>query len=191
MESVQFNWLDYTLIGLVLLSTVGGAVRGLIKEILPLVSLVLGLVVAYYVSPHLQPYALEWWDSDTVAYIFCFIIVFVLAWVLLGLLGGLLYRLVKASAAGSLDKLFGLVLGLARGVAVAVLIVLAMLAFLPPDHDSLQQSVLAPKALYIGQVAIALMPEEAKEELGRRYEELKEKSEDLRRGVKVLHPESV
>ena len=191
MESVQLNWLDYTLIGLILLSTVGGALRGLIKEILPIVSLVLGLVVAYKLSPQLQPYALEWWDSDTVAYIFCFIIVFVLAWMLLGLLGGLLYRLVKASAAGSLDKLFGMALGLVRGVAVSVLLVVAMLAFLPPDHDALQGSVLVPKALYIGQVAVALMPEDAKEELGRRYDELLEKSEDLRRGVKVIHPESV
>jgi membrane protein required for colicin V production len=191
MESVQLNWLDYMLIGLVLLSTVGGAVRGLIKEILPIVSLVLGLVVAYKLSPQLQPYALEWWEGDTVAYIFCFIIVFVLAWVLLGLLGGLLYRLVKASAAGSLDKLFGMVLGLVRGVAVAVLIVVAMLAFLPPDHASLQESMLAPKFLYIGQVAVALMPEDAKEELRSRYDELMEKSENLRRGVKVLHPESV
>lgn len=191
MESVQLNWLDYTIIGLVLLSTVGGGIRGLIKEILPIVSLVLGLVVAYKASPQLQPYALEWWESDTVAYIFCFILVFVLAWILLGLLGGLLYRLVKASAAGSLDKLFGMVLGLVRGVAVAVLIVVAMLAFLPPDHDSLQGSVLAPKALYVGQVAVALMPDEAKAELKRRYEELKERSDDLRRGTRVLHPESI
>lgn len=191
MESVQLNWLDYIIIGLVLLSAVGGAVRGLLKEVLPLVSLVLGLLVAYKVSPGLQPYVLEWWENDTMAYVFCFVVSFVLAWILLGLLGGLLYKLVKASAAGPLDKLLGLILGLVRGVAVVVIVVLVMLAFLPPEHDALQGSVLAPKVLYIGKLAVSLMPEEAKQELMERYEELKEKSSDLRRGGRVLHPDSI
>lgn len=191
MESVHVNWLDYVLIGLVLLSITGGAIRGLLKEVLPLVSLALGLLIAYKLSPQLRPFVLEWWDSETMAYVFCFVVIFIAAWVILGIASGLLYKLVKATAARPLDRLFGAVLGLIRGLAVAVVIVVAMLAFLPPKSATLQESVLVPAFLYVGQVAVSLMPEDAKEELQRRYEELKEKSGTIRRGAQRIHPDSV
>ncbi len=191
MESVQLNWLDYTIIGVVLLSTLGGALRGLLKEVLPLVSLVLGLLIAYRVSPELQPYACEWLRNDTMAYIFCFVVAFALSWIILGLLSGLLYKLVKATAAGPLDKLLGAMLGVVRGVVVAVIFVVALLAFLPPGHSSLQGSYLATTTLFVGRLAMSLMPDDAREELERRYDELKEKAGPLRRGDRGVHPDSV
>ena len=191
MESLQLNWLDYVIIGIVLLSTIGGALRGLLKEVLPLVSLVLGLLIAYRVSPSLHPYADEWLRNDTMAYVFCFVLVFALAWIALGLLSGLLYKLVKATAAGPLDKLFGAVLGIVRGVVVAVIIVVAVLAFLPPGHSALQDSSLAPSTLYIGQLAWSIMPDDARAELERRYEKLKEKADALRRGHGRIDPNSI
>ena len=191
MESLHMNWLDYTLIGLVLLSTVGGAIRGFLKEVLPLVSLVLGLFIAYRVSPELQSYVLHWWANDTMAYVFCFVVVFVLAWILLSLLSGLLYKLVKTSAAGHLDRLLGGFLGLVRGVVVAVLIAVSILAFLPPDHAALRGSALAPSALYIGRLAVSLMPEEQREELERRYEDLLGKTRHPRGVPRSAHPNSV
>ncbi len=188
---VQLNWLDYTLIAIILLSTIGGAIRGLLKEVLPLVSLALGLLIAYRVSPTLQPHVLEWWGNETMAYVFCFVLSFALAWMLLSLLSGLLYRMVKGSAAGPLDKLFGAILGVVRGVAVAVIIVVAVVAFLPPSHSALRGSALAPKALYIGRLAVSLMPEDVKEEIERRYEELKERPLRFRRDSEGPHPNSV
>jgi membrane protein required for colicin V production len=191
MESIHLNWLDYVLVGLVLISTIGGAVRGLLKEVLPLVSLALGLLIAYRLGPELRPYVLDWWDNETMAYVFCFVVVFIAAWIALGIVSGLLYKLVRATAAGPLDKLFGAALGLIRGVAVAVVVVVAVLAFLPPRSPALRESALAPAFLYIGQVAMSLMPEDAREELQRRYDEMKEGSGEIRRRVRRIHPDSI
>jgi membrane protein required for colicin V production len=192
MESIQLNWLDYTIIFLVLLSTVSGAIRGLIKETLPIVSLGVALLLSYRLGPELQPYVLDWLKNETAAYVFAFVMVFLIAWILFGLLGGLLMKLVKATAAGPVDKLLGAILGVVRGVAVAVILVVALLAFMPRDSATLRDSVLAPKTLAVGQLAIRLMPEDIKEDLRDRYEDLKNKAgERVRRERLRPHPNSV
>jgi membrane protein required for colicin V production len=192
MDSLQLNWLDYTIIGLVVLSIVGGAIRGLIKEVLPLVSLVVAIVLSYKVGPELQPYVLDWLKNDTAAYVFAFVTVFLVAWILIGLLGGMLTKLVKATAAGPLDKLFGGILGLVRGIAVAVILVVALLAFMPDDSPALRESSLAAPTLTVGQIAITLMPDDIKDDLRARYKDLKNKaSKRVREELGRPHPDAI
>jgi len=192
MDSLQLNWLDYTIIVVVVVSTVSGAIRGLIKEVLPIVSLIIGLLLAYRISPELQPYVLDWLKNETAAYVFAFLAVFLASWILFGLLGGLLTKLAKATAAGPLDKLFGGILGILRGVAVAVILVIALLAFLPEDSPALSESSLAGPTLSVGKLAIALMPEDIKQDLRDRYEDFKDKAEEKARdAMRRPHRESI
>ena len=75
---------------------------------------------------------------------------------------------------------------------MAVILVIALLAFLPEDSPTLRESSLAAPTLSLGRVAIALMPEDIKQDLRDRYRDFKDKAEEkAREAVRRPHRESI
>lgn len=126
------TWVDYAVFGVIAVSVLWGAWRGLVREIISLAGWVIAFLAAnLFAAPvsDLLPAALENPKLRTAA---AFAAVFLGALVLATLAGLVLSKLVKAVGLGGLDRLLGALFGLARaGLVVAALTLLAGLTSLP------------------------------------------------------------
>ncbi len=138
------NWIDYSIIGLLGLSIMVGLWRGLVSEVLALVSWIAAFWVAWWFGPAVAqrfehvialPSA-----RIIVAYALCFVAVLILG----ALLRFVISRLVEGTGLSGTDRLLGMLFGLARGVLLVTLLVF-LLGFTAFTRDPWwQQSVLLP-----------------------------------------------
>lgn len=123
------NWVDLVVLGVILISGLLAFARGLVREALGLGAWVIAGLVAYKLSPLIQPWARQQIRDTALADTLAFIGVFVIVLILLSLVAGAIASAVRGSVLGGLDRTLGLVFGLLRGAAlVCVAYILAGLA---------------------------------------------------------------
>ncbi len=127
-------WLDYVLIGIVLVSSLISLARGFVREAFSLAVWVLAFWVSWSffreVAVQLQP----WIQSPTVRLGLAFAGLMVLTLVLGGLVNYLLVQLVERTGMSGTDRFIGMIFGAARGVLlVSVLVLLAGLTSFPRE----------------------------------------------------------
>ena len=115
---------DYVFLLIVVVSIIISVIRGLVREVLSLVSWIGAFIVAKYGAPVVAA-----WLSGLIAHpkmriAFAFILVMVASVLLFSLLSLQIVKLVKMSGLTSTDRALGAFFGLARGVLVAVVLVL-------------------------------------------------------------------
>jgi membrane protein required for colicin V production len=118
------TWFDYAVIAIILFSALLGWWRGLVYEVLSLVSWVAAGVTAKLFAArmaHYMPSMLEGETSRTAA---AFVSLFLLVLAVGGVVAWLVSKLVKSIGLGWLDGLMGIFFGLIRGALVVVLIML-------------------------------------------------------------------
>jgi len=137
------NWLDWVILAIVLVSTAAALGRGIVVELLSLLGMVMGLVLAgkYYteVSPHL----LIWLKVPALADMAAFLLIVVVTLLLMTWLGHALHDVAKYSGMGWLDSLLGAVFGLVRGLLAVAVALMALAAFWPLTSWT-SHSTLAP-----------------------------------------------
>ncbi len=116
-------WLDYFLLAIVLLSAIFGLWRGLVREIVAVLTWIVMVLAMLYYAPILAP-NLHIVTTSPVAqrylsYIILFVVIFVLGW----LLGRLVNGLVMVSGLSFINRILGGVFGLIRGLIILLLIV--------------------------------------------------------------------
>ncbi len=139
------NWIDFAIIGIVLLSTLVSLVRGFVKEAISLSV----WIAAFFISRHFYPYLAIYLSNiqdQIVRNGVAIAILFIVTLILGGLLNYLIGRLVHITGLSGTDRALGAVFGLLRGG----LIVSAVLFFLDtftPLASSVwwQNSVLIPE----------------------------------------------
>ncbi|KNZ30781.1 MAG: colicin V synthesis protein [Methylibium sp. NZG] len=138
---LSLGWVDLVLLGVLLLSTLVGVVRGLVFEMLS----VLGWVAAYFAAQWLTPQVAPCFPvgeaGSALNHGAAFAIAFIGALIVWGLAARLLRLLIRATPLSLLDRLLGAGFGFARGVIV--LLALATVIGLMPLKSSpaWQQSV--------------------------------------------------
>jgi membrane protein required for colicin V production len=138
-----WNWLDWTLAGVVSMSVVTAFAKGFTRELISLAAVLAGLVVAtiWYEKSSL------WFEdlahSHRIALGLGFLALF-LGTLLVGLLVSLLARkLINTAGLQGIDRLLGAGFGLIRGVLVDSVLIMALVAF-AIKPEAIQGSVLAP-----------------------------------------------
>lgn len=113
-----FNGIDYLIIGLMGLSGLVGLFRGLVREVLSLLTWALAVWVGVRFSPELSALLEASLPSPTVRLVAAFGLLFVLTLVLAGMAGFILSRLLEYSGLSGIDRLAGLFFGIARGALI-------------------------------------------------------------------------
>lgn len=121
---MEIGTVDWVLLAVLLVSVVVGAWRGLVYEVLSLLSWVAALVVAQWFAADMGERLPLGGASETVRYLAGFACVFLGTLVLCLLLIQLLKKFISAVGLRPIDRALGAVFGLVRGVLLLLVLVL-------------------------------------------------------------------
>lgn len=160
---VAWNWLDWVLIGIVIASTAAAAVKGFMRELISLATLVAALVIAAlgYAS------AAAWFEdltkSHTVALGAGFLALFLGTMLVGGAVSVATKKLIQTAGLQTFDRFMGGAFGLVRGVLIDCVLLMVMLSF-AIKADAVQQSTLAPFVSAGARVIVLVMPRGLKDQ---------------------------
>ncbi|HEY2015746.1 MAG TPA: CvpA family protein [Bryobacteraceae bacterium] len=169
------NWLDVVLIVILGVSILTSFRKGLTREVIGLVSVVLALALGIGLygtaGSLLEPYL----NSSATAHFCGFVIVFFSVLLLGAVVSHVLGRFLKVTGLSILDHALGAGFGAVRGVLIAVALIMAIMAFSPSNRppESVVQSRTAPYVVDAARVVAAAAPYDLKEGFRKTYAEVK------------------
>jgi membrane protein required for colicin V production len=167
------NWLD-VLLGIILLATVvWGIVRGLVRQVIGLVAVVAGLILAAFNYRGAAAIFHRFIDNELLGNFLGFLLIFVAVLAAGGLVGWLLTKAMKGPL-NLVNRLFGGAFGLLKGVLVCGILVFALLAF-DIERPALESSKLAPLCFGVTRAAVNLIPKDLKDKFDSSYKEITER----------------
>jgi membrane protein required for colicin V production len=152
-----WNWLDYILAAIVVASVVTAMMKGFVRELISLASVVIGLVVAALGYSR----AALWFDDMTksheIALGLGFLILFLGTLLVGALVGMMASKLIKTAGIQGFDRFLGGLFGLVRGVLVDAILLMVLMAF-AIKPDVVRKSALAPYVTTSTRVIAVVMP---------------------------------
>lgn len=142
------NEVDVAILVITGVSSLFGLWRGLIKEVLSLVSWVAALVLARVYSEPLAGLLANLIENETVRYVTAFAILFVMVMMLGTLLIHLISKMLTITGLKLVDRLLGGAFGVARGLII-VLVTLFITSVFVSETEQWQQSRLIPHGLAV------------------------------------------
>jgi len=142
------NWADWTIVGILTISSLIGLNRGLVKEALSLVVWGAAFLIAMTFRDPLSGLLENLISTPSIRQMVAFGGLFVATLIVGAMVNYLIGELVKMTGLSGTDRLLGTVFGLARGGIVIMAILLLLPAVVPVDKDSWwQSSTLIPNFL--------------------------------------------
>lgn len=129
------NFVDICVLAVIGISALLALSRGLVKEVLSILSWVGAVVAVIFLMPRLQPIVGHYIKEPLLAQIASGIGIFILALVVFGIANHYLSANVRSSALGALDRSLGLVFGIVRG-AVVVCVAYILMSWAMPNPAS-------------------------------------------------------
>ena len=115
---IEIGWVDVAMLGVIALSAIAGAVRGLTFEVLSLLGWVAAWFAGIWLGPWLAPHLPIGTPGSPLNGIAAFACAFLIVLVLWGLGARAISALVAKTPLRPLDRVLGAAFGLARGVLV-------------------------------------------------------------------------
>jgi len=154
------NLLDVILIVVIAFSSVYGLFRGLVKEVIFLLAVIIGLIGASRFYEGASPLLKDLGLSEQVAKILSFFILFIVTFIALILIGKLLHKLIHAIFLGWPNRLGGIGFGFIRGIIVSGIFIMILTIMLSEKAPILSESKLTPHIMSISKVLVSLVPDD-------------------------------
>lgn len=168
-----WNWLDWTLAATVAVSVVTAMIKGFIRELISLASLVIALVVAAAAYPRAALWFEDLTKSHEIALGLGFLLLFLGTLLLGSLISLLILKLFRTAGVEWFDRFLGAVFGLLRGVLVDCVLLLVLLAF-AIKPEAVQQSTLAPYVTAGTKIISLAMPDNLKAQFRLGFEKFRD-----------------
>jgi membrane protein required for colicin V production len=141
----SFNWADWTIVAILGVSVAFSLLRGFVKEALSLAAWICATFVAVAFHERLAVVFARWIETPSLRLILAFAALFIATLLIGAIVNRLMGTLIAASGLGGLDRLLGTVFGLARGLLIVFAIVIWLPMALPVKADGWwSQSTLIP-----------------------------------------------
>lgn len=132
---VTLNWADWIIVSVVLISSLIGLKRGLVREALSLINLGVALFVALTHRAEAAAWLADYISYEPLRHAAAFIALFLSVLLLGACVNFLVGFVIKASGLSPIDRLLGIGFGLARGCLVVFSILVAISRFQIADHS--------------------------------------------------------
>lgn len=164
----SWTWVDYGFVVIVAFSTIFALTKGVTRELISLVALVGGFILAAYYYRSAGSILVDYTRTETLANLIGFLLIFLSVILAGSVVAHMANRMVKVTSLEWFDRLLGGVFGFVRGWAVSSIIVLALIAF-PVRENILAQSQLAPYLLSGARAAVMVVPQDLKDRFHEEY----------------------
>jgi membrane protein required for colicin V production len=139
------NWVDWTILAILSVSTLLSVKRGFVKEALSLAGWVAAFFVAISFSARLSAQLADFITPDTLRYAIAYVLLFAATFMLASLLNTFLAQVVHVTGLSNADRALGTIFGFARGFVVVLVLMFVLRAALSEEQQQpLQQSNLLP-----------------------------------------------
>jgi membrane protein required for colicin V production len=125
---VSFNWADWVILGIVVVSSLFGLMRGLIKEALSVANWIIALLIAATFRDPLASLLVNHIETPSLRKIAAFSSLFFVTLMIGALVNYLIGEVIKMSGLSAMNRILGMFFGLLRGFVV----VMALLLLVPP-----------------------------------------------------------
>ncbi len=156
------NVLDWILIAILGVSVLYGLYKGLVRQIVSILAILLGLIGASRGAKFVIPLLKDLGASQEIAGILSFVLLFIVLYLIIILLGNLIHRLMHTMFLGCANRLGGAVFGFIRGIIVSSIIIIILTLTVSETTPILTQSKVTPYIMTISRVLISLVPENLK-----------------------------
>lgn len=136
--------LDYIILAVLAISALVGVVRGLIREILALLSWIVSLWLAFYYAEEAAGWLTPYLNSPQIQYLVALAAIFVGSLLILSMIAMILVKLLDWVGIAGTDRTLGGLFGLLRGIAVALVIVFVVRLTPGVNQSWFLDSVLVP-----------------------------------------------
>ncbi|MCG6941116.1 MAG: CvpA family protein [Thiohalocapsa sp.] len=158
-------WVDFIIIGIIVLSAIIGLARGLVREVLALGVWIAALLAAWFFYRPLADQLTPWLSTPSLRMGAAVVMIVVGVLIVGAIIGWVLSVLVDKTGLTGTDRLLGMVFGAGRGaVVVALLVFLASLT--PVVQDAWwSESTLLPKFQLLADAMLDLIPPEVTQKI--------------------------
>jgi len=170
---VTWNWLDWTLVAVVLVSTIAAAMKGFVRELISLAAAIVALAIAASEYERASKWFEDLARSHEIALAAGFLTLFIGTLALGALISVLARKMIKTAGLQSFDRFLGAVFGLIRGVVVDSILLLALVAF-AVKPEAVQQSELAPYFTAGSRGLAYVMPHDLKNQFQSEFEKFRQ-----------------
>lgn len=161
------NWVDLTLLAVLLVSVIVGIVRGFVFELLSLAGWVAAWIAAQWFAPQVAPHLPVGAPGSALNLGAAFAATFLAALIAWGLAARLLRMLIRATPLSAIDRVLGAAFGLVRG-GVLLLAVAMVVGLTPLAKSGVWQQARGAGVLQAAlQGLLPLLPPEVSEHLPR------------------------
>ncbi len=154
------NWIDATILIILIVSVVNGFINGLVKEVASLAALILGIWGAIKFSFFTAGKLYDYFDmTGQYVGIIAFIITFGLIVVVIHFIGIVADKIVNAVALGFVNRLLGILFGVLKSVLI-MSVIFAVLNAIDAKRPFLPKDTIEQSKLYnpISDIAPAIFP---------------------------------
>lgn len=161
------NWLDITVLIILIFFFLIGLSRGLVKQVFSLVSVLAGIAVGLIFYDVLALILIEYGlvGNKSVASVGAFILLSITSFIVIQILGWITNKLIGTLHLSWLNRLGGAVIGSLIGFIIVVCITSLITLFLSKDDPSLKGSMFLPYIEYAYVSARSTIPEDFSEQI--------------------------
>lgn len=169
----NWNWLDWVLAAIVLVSVITAILKGLMAELISLGSVAAGVAVAVFNYRRFAPWFEDLTRSHEIALGISFLLLFFGTLLVGALASALARKLIQRAKLQWFDRFLGGLFGLVRGVLVDSILLMVLMAF-TIKAGAVQHSRLAPYITSGSRVMAMLMPREVKNDFQAGFEKFRQ-----------------
>ncbi|MFL6450269.1 MAG: CvpA family protein [Bryobacteraceae bacterium] len=172
---LPLNWLDISLLAIILWSAFSGLRAGLARVVVGLVATVVGLLAGFWCYRLVAAKLLPWVSTPTVANVLGFLLILSGTLVLGALIGSLLSRVFSWIGLSWFNHLLGGLAGILRGALIISALLDFFVAFSPsPTPAALEESQVLPYVSRLSGWMVDLAPRELKDAFTEQIQNLRQ-----------------
>ncbi|MGD8176455.1 CvpA family protein [Marinimicrobium sp. ARAG 43.8] len=142
------NWADWTILSILLVSSLISIKRGFVKEALSLVTWIVAFVIAMLFSDRLAVLLTDLIPTPSIREVVAFVALFAATLIVGAMVNYLIGELVRMTGLSGTDRLLGMIFGLARGLLVVMALLILLPTIIPMEQDEWwRESALIPQFL--------------------------------------------